>query len=522
MRHLFVSIILMVVCDICVAQSPIINADVPDMSVCRVGNDYYMVSTTMHLMPGCPVMKSQDLRHWKTISYVFPRIDDAPRYSLLGDSTAYGQGQWASCIRYRDGRYYVWFTANGAPGLGFVYTATAPEGPWTLISRPPHFHDGSLFFDDDGRVYMFYGSGQVREMRPDLKGVLSGGLDFTIPVRDIPAEGMAADDPFAKENGLLEGSNMIKRNGKYYLLMISWPRGGKRREVCYRADNIVGPYEKKVILDYALPPFSGGVAQGTIVDTPQGEWWGIFFQDRNGIGRTPCLMPCRWEKGWPMIVPKVVDGVRQDGIIGSDDFNDASLSLYWQWNHNPMDEAWSLTERKGFLRLTTARCVDNLFLAPNTLTQRMEGLSCQGTVCLDVVGMKDGDHCGFAAFNSDSGVLEITKEGKKHYLTMLEENSVFDRNTHGIRSVETKQCGERIQIKNKVYLRIKADFTDGKDVATFYYSTDGVNFRRIGFDFRMGFDYLRFFMGTKFAIFNYATRKTGGHIDVDFFHYSNP
>ena len=105
------------------------------MSVCRAGDYFYMVSTTMHLMPGAPIMRSPDMKHWETISYVFPRIDDGPRYDLL-EGTAYGQGQWASSIRYHDGKFYVWFTANGAPGRGFVYTATDPAGPWKLLSRP--------------------------------------------------------------------------------------------------------------------------------------------------------------------------------------------------------------------------------------------------------------------------------------------------------------------------------------------------------------------------------------------------
>ena len=144
-------------------RNPILYADVPDMSVCRAGDYFYMVSTTMHLMPGAPIMRSPDMKHWETISYVFPRIDDGPRYDLL-EGTAYGQGQWASSIRYHDGKFYVWFTANGAPGRGFVYTATDPVGPWKLLSRPPHFHDGSLLFDDDGRVYLFHSTGQLTEL----------------------------------------------------------------------------------------------------------------------------------------------------------------------------------------------------------------------------------------------------------------------------------------------------------------------------------------------------------------------
>ena len=494
-------------------RNPIINADVPDISVCRAGDTYYMVSTTMHLMPGAPVMKSKDFKHWETISYVFPRIDDGDRYNLIDGKTAYGQGQWAASIRYVKGKFYVWFTANGEPYKGFIYTADKAEGPWTLLSRPPHFHDGSLFFDDDGKAYIFYGNqdGDVVELNSTLDAPVRS---FKTHVRD------------GIENGLLEGSNMIKHDGKYYLLMISWPRGGKRREVCYRADNIEGPYTKKIILDSALPPFGGGVAQGTIIDTPDGNWLGMFFQDRNGIGRTPCIMPCRWEDGWPVlgIEGKVPDDlstqyIHQTGILGSDEFDSQQLSLYWQWNHNPIDDAWSLTSKPGALRLTTARIADNLFVAPNTITQRMEGPKSFATVCIDISKMKDGDRCGFTAFNGTSGVLNISKEGRKYYLEMQEQHLTLNRQ-HAVEKVDVKTM-ERLQLKKKkIYLRVDGDFTDGRDIATFAYSLNGRDFTSIGGEVKMPFDLSTFFMGTKFAIFNYATKQLGGYIDVDWFHYN--
>lgn len=268
MRKIFAKFLLLVLVACCfpsytVAQyrNPIIYADVPDMCVCRVGDYFYMVSTTMHLMPGAPIMRSTDMMHWETISYVFPRIDDGPRYDLL-NGTAYGQGQWASSIRYHNGKFYLWFTANGAPYRGFIYTATDAAGPWTLLSRPPHFHDGSLFFDDDGRVYIFHESGMLTELNADLTDRKEGGVECQLFERD------------ADEQGLLEGSSVIKHDGKYYLLMISmdWSiKGRLRREVCYRADNITGPYEKRVILETEFEGY-GGAGQGCIVDGKNGEW----------------------------------------------------------------------------------------------------------------------------------------------------------------------------------------------------------------------------------------------------------
>ena len=106
-------------------HNPVIEADVPDPSMIRVGNYYYLVSTTMHLMPGCPVMRSKDLVHWETISYVFQRLTDLPRYDLK-EGTVYGRGQWASSLRYHDGRFYVWFSPNDEPHRGYIYTAEDP------------------------------------------------------------------------------------------------------------------------------------------------------------------------------------------------------------------------------------------------------------------------------------------------------------------------------------------------------------------------------------------------------------
>ncbi len=140
-------------------RNPVINADVPDISVCKVADTYYMISTTMHLMPGAPIMKSKDMVNWEVVSYVFDRIDDGDRYNLIDGKTVYGQGQWASSLRYHMGKFWVWFTANGEPGKGFIFCADKAEGPWKLVTRPPHMHDASLFFDEDGKRYLFTGSG---------------------------------------------------------------------------------------------------------------------------------------------------------------------------------------------------------------------------------------------------------------------------------------------------------------------------------------------------------------------------
>ena len=509
-------------------QNPMLWADVPDPDVIRVGDTFYLVSTTMHLMPGAPVMASKDLKNWETVGYIFDRLTDSPKYDLL-QGTVYGRGQWATSLKYHKGKFYALLAPNeqGAMGDTYIFSAEKAEGPWNLVSRMRHFHDCSLFFDDDDRVYVIYGTGEMMELKQDLSDVIEGSYQKIFEREE-------------DEKGLLEGSRVIKHSGKYYLLMIShvYAPGKHRREVCYRADDIHGPWEKQVILESEFGGFSYE-AQGTIVDSPDGDWYGIIFQDRGGVGRVLTVMPCRWINGWPMLgdvngkVPDTMlpykSGEAKKAIVKSDDFSDKKLGLHWQWNHNPIDNAWSLTERPGFLRLKTNRVVKTLYLAPNTLTQRMEGPTCSGAIMMDLSKMQDGDCAGLAAFNSDTGALTIKKQGKKLTLEMNEQKVELSDRDKEVTKFEEKVI-ESIELKqSKIWLRIDADFRPGNngrrmggnDCANFYFSLDGETWTQIGTkDYRLGFDWRRFFMGTKFGIFNYATKKKGGYVDVDEFKYT--
>lgn len=497
-----------------VMSNPMLWADVPDPDVIRVGDDFYMVSTTMHLMPGCPVMHSKDLVNWETIGYVFDTLNDSPRYDLVG-GTVYGKGQWATSIRYRDGIFYVLFSPNDEPWRSYIYKATDPAGPWELHTRTDHFHDASLLLDDDGKAYVIYNGGEIklRELNDDLSGVKEGGIDKVIIYPD------------ATETGLHEGSRVVKYNGKYYAFVISWPAGKPRRQLCYRADNIEGPYEKMVVLESQFGGFPY-VGQGCLVDDTDGNFWGVIFQDRGGVGRILTLNPCTWKDGWPMLgdadgkvpdkIEKKICSEFEGKVAESDDF-DGKKSIFWQWNHNPVDSAWNLTERPGFLRLKTARVVPNIFEAPNTISQRTEGPYSEATVKLDVSGMKPGDHAGLAAFNGDTGLIEVVcgKDGKS---IVFKETSVkLGGRSHKVTDVIEKNELSIPLKHNDVYFRIKTDFMPGRDIATFFYSLDGENWQQMGGEFKMIFDYRRFFMGTRFAIFNYATESLGGYIDVDQF-----
>lgn len=499
------------------SPNPVIWADVPDPDVIRVGDDFYMVSTTMHLMPGCPIMHSKDLVNWEIINYVFDTLEDTPRYHLEG-GTVYGKGQWATSLRYHDGIFYVMFSPNDAPFQSYIFAAKNPLDKWEQVCRTNHFHDSSLFFDDDGKAYVFYGSGAInlRELKPDMTGVKEGGIDMTVI------------EPDEEARGLHEGSRAVKYNGKYYIMIINWPEGRNRRQLCYRADNITGPYEKHVVLEDNLDGFPYA-AQGTIVDDVDGNWWGFIFQDRGAVGRVPTVMPLRWIDGWPLLgnedgrIPKTITytnrGEAPSCIVSSDDFDSDTIGLNWQWNHCPDNEFWSLTERPEFLRLKTSRIARNIYQAVNTLSQRMEGPECFGTIKMDMSKMKDGDIAGLAAFNGHSVLLSVKKMGRKKYLVKHNELVNFsDPITLEVQVDDEEE--ERIKIKgNTIYLRIVADFRLGKDLATCFYSLDGKVWNKIGNPFQMRFDYTRLFMGSRFAIFNYATLNSGGYVDIDKFDY---
>ena len=504
-------------------SNPMLWADVPDPDVIRVGDTFYLVSTTMHLMPGAPVMASKDLKNWETVGYIFDRLTDSPKYDLQ-EGTVYGRGQWATSLKYHDGKFWALLAPNEQGPMGDTYIFTAPkaEGPWTIHSRLRHFHDATLFFDDDGTPYVFFGTGEMCQLTRDLKGVVEGSLRHYFQRE-------------ADERGLLEGTRVVKHNGTYYAQLIShvYGPGRHRREVCYRTKDLKGKWEKQVILESEFGGFSY-LAQGTIVDTEDGDWYGIMFQDRGGVGRVLTLSPVRWIDGWPMLgdengkVPDVVRpyklGQPETAIVKSDDFSSEKLGLHWQWNHNPINTAWSLTERPGFLRLKTNRVVPNLYLAPNTLTQRMEGPTCSGVISMDISHMKDGDCAGFTAFNGDSGVLTILRNGKKVSLVMSEQVVQLSDREKAVTNLDVKEI-ERVELAPKtttIWLRIDGDFQPGhNDAANFYYSLDGEQWTKIGTaNYRMRFDYRRFFMGSKFAIFNYATKKAGGYVDVDAFQYS--
>lgn len=490
------------------AKNPVIFADVPDLSIIRVGNTYYMSSTTMHMNPGVPIMKSVDLVNWKLINYAYKTLEDNDeRLNLDNGKNDYGRGSWASSLRYHNGVYYV-STFSGTTGKTYIFsTKDLEKGPWKKVVLNKSYHDHSIFFDDNGKVYMVWGAGklEVIELNDDLTGVKEETKKVLIENASAPA----GNDIMLPS----EGSQLFKVKGKYYLFNIAWPKGGMRTVIIHRADNISGPWEGKIGLQDL------GVAQGGLIDTPDGKWFSYLFRDAGGVGRIPYLVPVKWENGWPVLgengkVPENLDLPASKGlipdIVNSDEFTrktgEKELPLVWQWNHNPDNTLWSVSERKGYLRLKTGKINSSFVQAKNTITQRTFGPGSFGETLVEISKMKEGDVTGLCLLQKDFGLVAVKIENGTKKIVMIDGSK---SSPDEIESVPLNQ--------NKVYFKADCNFKDKADTGRFYYSLDGKKWISIGKAIKLPYT-LPHFMGYRFGLFNYATKKTGGFADFDYFH----
>ena len=489
--------------------NPVIAADFPDPDVILVDSTYYMVNTTMFTFPGVPVLKSYDLVNWQYCSNAVKRFDYSPCYDLDG-CNRYGHGQWATSLKYHNGKYYLLFITLQEGG--FLCTADKPEGPWQVRKLPRGFYDPGLFFDDDGRIYVAHGYSNISITELDTSFAPKGN-DSLVYSGDI-------------RRGL-EGTHVYKINGYYY--MYSTYGGLDGIQVALRSRNIFGPYQQKIVIYDTTHGVNFGIHQGALIRTQTGEWWTMLFVDSGPFGRFPSLQPVTWVDGWPMVGVdgKAVVTYRKPNVgrqypaltlPTSDEFDAAELGVQWGWNHNPEPSGWSLTEHPGYLRLRTARIVDSLPKARNTLTQRMvayysDTLVSIATAKIDISHMRDGDIAGLAVFQDPYAFVGIKRVNGKNYILMVNNGKTVDSST-----IE----GSTIYFRTSaLHGSGAAPYYRGKSVpgsgnATFSYSLDDRSFKRIGNELHMNFN-LRIFSGNKFCLFNYATSETGGYVDFDWF-----
>jgi Beta-xylosidase len=475
--------------------NPVIPGDFPDIDLVRVKDTYYMLSTTMFIFPGVPLLKSHDLVNWEYCTNVVKRMDYSPCYNLDG-CNRYGHGQWAGSLKYHDGKFYLLF--NTLNEGAFLCTATDPEGTWEMKSIGRGFHDCGLFFDDDNRIYVASGYGKIfmTELDSTFKPISKDSLIFTGDMR-----------------GGLEGTHIYKINGYYYLY--STYGGVDGFQVALRSKNIYGPFEEKVVIRDKTPGVNFGVHQGALIQTQTGEWWTLLFVDSGPLGRFPSLHPVRWVDNWPVAgvdgkgvvtyrKPNVGKEYPVKSLSTSDEFNQPTLNLQWGWNHNPDSAKWSLTQRKGYLRLATCKVVPDLTVAPNMLTQRIfanydQTIPTSGTVKMEVANMKDGDVAGLSVFQDPYAYIAVKQVNGTKYIVMV-------NNGVAIESIPLKA--------STVYLRALA--SNASKVANFQYSLDNKTFKSLGNSLMMKFN-LTIFCGNKFGLFNYATKELGGYVDFDWF-----
>ena len=462
-------------------RNPVLCADFSDPDVIRVQDKYYMVASDFHFM-GMQVLESEDMVNWRYASQIYTRIDELGWDSMQH----YAGGSWAPAIRYHDGMFYVYFCTPDE-GL-YMSTAKDAHGPWTLlhlVKRVEKWEDPCPFWDDDGQAYLGRSRHRagpiiVHRMSADGRQLLDDGVTvYTGPIA--------------------EGTKFLKRNGYYYLII---PEGGVGTgwQTVLRAKNIYGPYERRIVLEQGSTNVNGP-HQGALVDTPDGQWWFYHFQETPVLGRIVHLQPARWENDWPVIgsdldgngIGEPVDTWRKpyqkrsDYALQQNDEFDGKMGLQWQWNHNPVDTHWSLSERSGWLTLH-ALPADSLKQCRNQLTQKVIGYHSTTTTLIEQKG-----RCSAGLFVS----------GKLFQGIGLCKKGVF-----------IEAGGKQHIIRKghfpKLYLRVSIDAEHNQH--QFFYSTDGKQFIAAGKPFAMKGGYWK---GIRTGLFCYGE---DGLAQFDYYH----
>jgi xylan 1,4-beta-xylosidase len=522
-------------------SNPLFYGEFEDPDPIRVGNDYYLAGTTMHMMPAVELLHSKDLVNWELAGYCTNKLNLGPDYRLEGGNI-YGKGIWAPCIRYHDGMFYVFANVNGA-GL-MVYRSKSISGPWEWNQLPGR-HDMSVLFDDDGKVYIISGAGApypIDELNPDLRSFKTDA-----PKRSLPER-------------MGEGHHLYKIKGKY--VDISCQPGGAVDEYVAVADSIDGPWKvTKMVTGESLgvPGTTPAKArdndrglwlhQGGMCDTPSGQWWSTIMSDHGSAGRMISLVPITWDDGFPVIglpgnlrkAPNTwikpntglnhePDRVFSHGAellmqhrrldnqepkptyVPDDNFNGGKMNPHWQWNHVPDDSKWSLTEKPGVLRLHSLPAA-NFYVARNSLCQRPPGPESIMTVELNTTGLAAGDNAGLALLCNPYVWIGVVKTAEGTTLQMVQGSGGGGRRGGGAAPANAPVIG-LTNPPSHLWLQIHCNFDT--DQAVFSWSADGKKFTPVGNPWSIPGFQLQTFQGVRPSLFNFNTSgKPGGYADFD-------
>ncbi len=475
--------------------NPILNADYSDPDVIRVEDKYYMVASDFHFI-GMQILESDDMVNWKLISQVYDRFD-FPEYNT---NERYGGGSWAPAIRYHDGKFWVFFCSPNE-GL-FMSNAVNPAGPWSPLLNVKHvsgWEDPCPLWDDDGQAYLGrsqLGGGPIiiHKMKTDGSRLLDNGVEVY--------KGPTA-----------EGTKLFKKDGYYY---ISIPEGGVSTgwQIVLRSKNIYGPYEGKVVLEQGTTNINGP-HQGALVDTPEGEWWFYHFQSKDPQGRIVHLQPVTWKDGFPEIgVDLDENGIGepvkewnkpQAGKVSEiyapqtgDDFSATQKGLQWQFNHNPVNENWSLVERPGYL-VIKAQKADKLRSAKNMFTQKVMGYYGEASTELDCSKLAEGQRAGLFCLGNKYNAIGVQRKSGKNY-------------------VYAELNGTVTQIKEApgetIYFKVLLNGNTNEH--QLYYSLDNIEFIACKDPYSLGSGDWK---GARVGIFTYNTQQDAGQADFNWFKY---
>ncbi len=494
-------------------KNPLIWEDLPDPEVIRVDDAYYYTASSFHYSPGAPLLRSYDLVHWEYFSHSVPKLDFDESYDLV-DGHAYVKGIWASTLAYRvSNKTFYWMGCMHTTNKGYVFTASDPQGPWQKHQSDSCYYDmGLLIEPETDDLYVAFGHGTIYVAKLSDDG-------FTEERREVVFK--------TPENlsGPLEGSRFYKIDGDYYIWLTQYANG---EYVARSTSGPFGPYElRPLAVKTPFPNIGAGHSphQGGIVQTQRGDWYYIAFNDAYPGGRLPVMIPLIWKDGWPEVelidgrwsatypfpnLPCGADKVKKPSRF--DRFKTADLSTEWEWNHNPDNLKWSTGNG---LILQTATVTDDIYAARNTLTRRIEGPISSATIELDYSKMRNGDVAGLAVLRNRSAWIGIRKSGDNTRL-LVTDNISMDEKWNTLSEGE-ETLGQEIS-GGKIWLRVQANIhtDEGGGKAEFFYSLDGVKFECLGDSFEM----IRtwpFFLGYRFAIFNYATEALGGEITIERF-----
>ena len=504
-------------------KNPVINADYSDPDVIRVGNDFYLISSSFEDIPGLPILHSKDLVNWTIISHALKRQPPFDHFS----KPQHGNGVWAPSIRYHNNEFYIYYPD---PDFG-IYLTKAKNilGPWSdpvLVEAGKGLIDPCPLWDDNGNVYLVHAYAGSR-----------AGIKSIIVVKQMNAEGTKTIDAGVlvydghEKDPTIEGPKFYKRNGYYYIFA---PAGGVSTgwQLVLRSKNIYGPYERRVVMDQGSTSINGP-HQGAWVSTQTGEDWFLHFQDKDAYGRVVHLQPVKWINNWPVIgEDKDNDGKGEPVLVykkpnvgktypiqtpaASDEFNDHKIGLQWQWMANPK-ATWAFTNSSnGVLRLFSDKLPDsakNLWYAPNVLLQKFPAEEFMATtkMAFKPNPKLENEKTGLAIMGLSYANLGLKSKKDGIYLvyTICKD---ADKGKVENETIITK-ADDRI-----VYLRVKV--LKGA-VCKFSYSLNGKDFIDTGEEFKAEPGR---WIGGKVGIF--CTRETqindSGYADFDWFRVERP